>query len=109
MAKLIINKQTTDSTGGIIPANAIIGFDTIFKWGTMEIHYNLLTYRSQADYDAGKAKIFITQIPSYGVIKTMTEQEYTNLLSNGSLAVVWLKEKLIATGNFIDEDLTISN
>ncbi len=108
MAKLIINKTTNDKSGGSISANAIIGFDTIFKWGTLEIHYNLVTYRSQTDYDNGKSKIYINEIPSYGIVKTMTTQEYSDLLSNGSLAVDWLKTALISTGNFIDADLTIS-
>lgn len=109
MAKLIINKATSDTTGSIVAANAIIGFDTIFKWGTMEIHYNLVVYRSQEDYEAGKSSIYLNEIPNYGIVKTMTEQEYLDLLSNGALAVFWLKNILVAAGNFINDDLTISN
>lgn len=110
MAHLLINKETNDKTGGVVSPNAIIGFDIILKWGTMEIHYNLMTYRSVADHEAGKGQIFLNEIPNYGIVKTMSTHspdEYTALLGNGALAVVWLKALLIATGNFVDADLTI--
>lgn len=110
MAKLIINKQTSDRSGGTVAANAIIGFDTIFIWGTLKVHYNLKTYRSQEDYDLGMSKIFLTEIPKYGIIKTMTEQEYEELNSNTNALVRvagWLKAALVATGNFTEDDLTL--
>lgn len=110
MAKLVINKQTSDRSGGAVAVNAIIGFDTIFKWGTLQIHYNLITYRSQDDYDAGKSKMFIAEIPNYGIVKTMTEQEYESLNTDINALVkvaTWLKEKLVETGNFTSEDLTL--
>ena len=107
MAKLVINKETNDRTGGTVAVNAIIGFDIILKWGTLEIHYNLVTYRSVADHESGKTQIYLTDIPNYGIVKIMTSEEYTDLLANGALAVSWLKTALIATGNFVDEDLTI--
>lgn len=108
MAKLVINKTVNDSSGGTISPGAIIGFDTTFTWGTMKVSYTLKTYRSWADYEAGKTQVYISNILNYGIEKIMTEQEYVDLVSNGLLAIQWLKTELIASGAFIDADLTIS-
>lgn len=109
MAKIIINKQTTDNTGGVVSAGAFIGPTLIFPFGTMEIHYNLTTYRSVSDYEDGKAPIVLSDIISYGIVKKMTEEEYEDLTSNGIVAIQWLKQLLIDSGAFATEDLTIQS
>ncbi len=113
MAKFIINKSTSDMSGGIINSGAFIGFDTTFIWGTMDIKYSIVTYRSLEDYESGKSRIFIGEVSfrNYEVKKTMTNEEYASLNSNTNALVIvanWLKDKLIETGNFIDSDLTLT-
>jgi len=112
MAKFIINKATTDTSGNTIPSGAIIGFDTNFKFGTLRVSYPLLVYRSQADYDAGKNLVYLTELQGIGNIATkqMSQAEYDALnTETGVLLTVagWLKTALVDTDNFEDADLTL--
>ena len=55
-------------------------------------------------------KILPTACQPFGFYKNLTEAEYMSLETEaGSITKTcqWLKEQLIATGNFVDADLTI--
>ena len=59
------------------------------------IAYDLLPYKDEASvttYGVDSIQGAMNDVPS-GWTKEMTEQEYTDLLADGSLAEVWLKDQ----------------
>lgn len=108
MAKIQINKATTDRSGGSVPANALIGANTYFIFNTLDIIWETESYRSQVDLDNGKTPVMLNEVP-LRLKKTMTQAEYDSLAGANALGIVmgWLKDELIETGNFVDSDLTI--
>ncbi len=110
MVHLLINKQTTDNTGGIVAAGAIIAFDTKFPVGTNSINYPTFCYRSLADYNAGMNVVVLTEVLNYNYTKVCTEKEFASLeTESGAMTKVcqWRKDALVTSGKFIDTDLTI--
>lgn len=110
MVHLLINKATSDASGNPIPAGAIIGFNTLFPIGTNNINYSTFCYRSLADYNAGKNIVVLTEVLNYNYTKQCTDLEFQSLeTQTGAMTKVaqWRKEALVASGQFIDADLTI--
>jgi len=105
---LKLNKTLTTQSGLLLPVNNVIISALHFPYAvvntdvggqpngtyTRKITYDLRNYISSAEVllaGGNFVKGGVTQFPS-GYEKIMTEKEYAELLADGSLAEVWLKE-----------------
>lgn len=110
MVYLLINKQVTDTAGNIIPAGAIVSWNSLFPHATDNINYAIFCYTSLANYQGGKSPVVISQITNYNYTKTCTKEEFAGLdAAAGCFNTIadWLKTYLISTGQFVDADLTV--
>jgi hypothetical protein len=76
---LSINIALNDKTGGTVATGTIVKFETVFPRTGGTMNFGLFCYKSQADYDAGKAPYVPEEITNFSPSYTLVGGDYDSL------------------------------
>jgi len=74
-----INKALNDKTGGTVASGTIVKFETNFPKEGAKINFGIFCYKSQADYDAGKAPYVPEEITNFSPSYALVGGDYDSL------------------------------